>query len=98
MTPTAVYRKLNEVLWSNRLPKATVVFVEDGTMPSCFGLTIHDDICVKPVIFLNRCSTHSWKKTLVHECLHVAEPTLRHGKIFDALVDLYWRKTKKEIL
>ena len=63
MTPTALYRQLNVLLWSGRLPKATVVFTPNLTMPTCFGLTIHDDICVRPVILLNRCAGHSWAKT-----------------------------------
>ena len=88
MTPINVYRRLNKQLWFNRLPPATIVFVDDATIPSCYGLTLDDDVVRKPVIFLNK-SIHSWHKTLIHEMIHIAEPRLRHGKLFSALVETY---------
>ena len=59
---------------------------------------MHDGInlFLKPVIILNSGDRY-WGKTLVHEALHVAEPTLPHGKLFDAIVLRYWRLAKKEI-
>ena len=75
----------------NRLPKAVVVRVSDQVMPRCYGMTIQDDFVVRPVILLNRSTPHHWGKTLIHEMIHVAEPELRHGKTFEALVTTYWR-------
>lgn len=96
VTPAAAYRRLNKLLWMNRLPKATITVVDDATIPRCYGLTIHDEICVHPVILLN--STYKrWGLTLVHEMLHVSEPELRHGKLFDALVNRYWKIARIEI-
>lgn len=93
MTPTAAYKLLNKTLWLNRLPRARVILVDDGTIPKCYGLTIHDDICVKPIILINA-EFPNWGRTLVHECLHVAEPSLSHGPLFEALVNRYWRLLK----
>lgn len=90
MTPAAAYRQLNKLLWLNRLPKATIVLVDDATLPRCYGFTVHNHLCVRPVILLNAAYPH-WGKTLVHEMIHVAEPQLLHGKLFTALVEGYWR-------
>lgn len=96
MTPSTAYRNLNRLIWLNRLPKATITLVGAETLPHCYGLTVHDDVCVRPVILLN---THykKWGKTLVHEMLHVAEPSLRHGKVFSILVEFYWRIAKTNL-
>jgi hypothetical protein len=96
MTPDAAFRRLNRLLWLNRLPKPVITLVDDSAMPSCFGLTINNDRdFTAPLVFLNTCQ--NWGKTLVHECLHIAEPELAHGKLFEALVECYWRKARKEI-
>jgi hypothetical protein len=79
-----------------RLPLATVLFAEKSTIPNCYGITLFDRDFVRPVIFLNS-ETTRWGKTLVHECLHVAEPALPHGVIFDMLVESYWRRARKEL-
>ena len=85
MNPTVAYHKLNALLWLNRLPKATVVFVDNETLPNFNGITLHDGQCMfmRPVIVLNH--TPRWGRILVHEMLHVAEPKLPHGKVFDFL-------------
>ncbi len=96
MKPETAYRRLNVLLWMGRLPKATIKFVDDKTLPYCYGVTLFDADFALPVILLN--SRHSrWGKTLIHECLHVAEPLLPHGKVFEAIVNSYWRKAKKSI-
>lgn len=59
-------------------------------MPDDCGVTLFDADFVRPLIILNS-SDKKWAKTLVHEMLHVAEPELNHGKVFEALVSLYWR-------
>lgn len=97
MSPKVAYSRLNRLLWMGRLPNATVSFVDNETIPCLHGITMNDGIDFqRPVILLNQTSS-CWGETLVHECLHVAEPTLRHGDIFDALVTRYWRKARKEI-
>lgn len=96
MTPTAAYRHLNRLLWMGRLPHATVVRVTNATIPRCYGITVHDDIVVRPVILLN-CDQAHVGKTLVHEMLHVAEPLLNHGDIFEALVNKYWNYARKNL-
>ena len=95
MTPAAAFQRLNKLLWADRLPKISVSLVDNATLPTCYGLTLTDDIIKKPIILLN--SNHRWGKTLVHEMLHVAEPNLNHGKIFYALVDSYLRFAKQHI-
>src|ERR1035437_1621960 len=95
VTPAQAYAQLNRLLWSNRLPKARIVIGNDLTR-KCMGLTIQDDVLVQPVIFLNS-AYKRWGSTLVHEIVHVAEPSLGHGKLFDALVNHYWRAAKKVI-
>jgi len=89
MTPAAAYKRFNRLLWANRLPKATITFVTDATLPSCYGITLQDDVCVQPVILLNE--KYPWGKTLIHEMIHVAEPLLPHGKTFTNLVEFHWR-------
>ena len=96
LTPTAVYKRLNKIIWYGRLPEAIFKFVPDATIPECYGITIHDELVVHPVILLNE-TQKNWGNTLVHEAVHVAEPQLRHGVIFDALVETYWRIAKKKI-
>ena len=96
MTPTSVYKRLNKLIWLGRLPKAVIKIVPDETIPTCYGVTIHDDVVVRPVILLNA-SFKRWGKTLLHECVHVAEPELHHGVIFDALVETYWHIARKKI-
>lgn len=97
MTPTTAYKRLNQLLWHGRLPKATVIFVDSKTIPHIHGITLDDKISLfmRPVIMLNRASALG--PTLVHEMLHVAEPTLQHGVLFEALVQRYWRFAKKNI-
>ncbi len=96
MRPDVVYRRLNKLLWMNRLPPATITFVDNETIPTCYGITLFDRDFARPVIVLN--SSHKrWAKTLIHEIVHVSEPTLNHGVIFDALVEIYWRRAKKAI-
>ena len=97
LTPSLAYRRLNRLLWRNRLPKAKIVLVDNSILPTCYGMTLHDDDFVAPVIFLNLSGKNHWQKTLVHECLHIAEPALHHGVIFEALVETYWRNAKKNL-
>ena len=94
MTPAAEYRRLNKILWMGRLPKATVKFIDDEALPRCYGITLFDLDFVLPVIFLNASNKKNWKKTLIHEMIHVSEPSLPHGKTFDALVNIYFRLSK----
>lgn len=94
MGPKATYRRFNKLIWNGRLPKAVVTFVEDDVMPRCFGLTLFDDDFARPIIYL-AAGNKRWPKTLLHEMIHVAEPSLPHGKIFETLVESYWRYTKK---
>lgn len=96
MTPTSVYKRLNHLIWYGRLPVAVIHVVPDATLPECKGITIHDDLVVRPVILLNA-SSNCWGKTLVHEMMHVAEPLLQHGVIFDGFVDRYWVLARKHI-
>ena len=94
MGPAATYRRFNKLVWNNRLPKAIVTFVEDDVMPKCYGITLFDNDFARPVIYL-AVGNKRWPKTLIHEMLHVAEPSLPHGVIFTALVDSYWRYAQK---
>jgi hypothetical protein len=79
-----------------RLPDAKVEFISADILPNCYGITLHDKDFALPVIFLNG-SDKRWGKTLIHECLHVAEPELPHGWLFDSLVRLYHRRAIKYI-
>jgi hypothetical protein len=94
--PTTAYRKLNKLLWMGRLPMATIHFADPATIPDCYGITLYDRDFACPVIFLNS-GDKKWGKTLIHEALHVAEPELPHGEIFDALVRLYYLRAIKNI-
>ena len=95
MTPSRAYKKLNQLLWMGRLPAARVMRVESASLhPRCYGVTMHNDIYVRPVILLNSRYAR-WGKTLMHEMVHVAEPELSHGWLFDCLVERYWRIAKK---
>ena len=98
LTPFQAYCRLNDLLWLGRLPRATIIFAENDTIPNVHGVTMHDgyDLFVKPIIVLNRGDAW-WGKTLVHEMLHVAEPALPHGPAFDKIVRRYWRIAKKEL-
>lgn len=96
VTPSVAYARLNKLLWMNRLPNATILFVDNATIPHMHGVTLHDAaMFLKPIIVLNR--TTPWGPTLVHEMLHIAEPTLAHGVLFDKIVRRYWHIAKKEI-
>ncbi len=96
MRPLTVYNRLNKLLWLNRLPNATVSFTDDATIPRCYGITLFDNDFAKPVIFIN--DTHKkWGRTLIHEMVHVAEPQLPHGRIFELLVNSYWLYARKNI-
>lgn len=88
--PPELYRRLNHLLWLNRLPSATILLIEDNVIPKCRAVSIQDDLFVKPVIFLNTKYKH-WAKSLVHEMVHIAEPRLEHGLQFDSLVNFHWR-------
>jgi hypothetical protein len=92
-TPASEYKRLNKLLWFGRLPKATVKFIDDEAMPNCYGITLLDRDFALPVIFINS-ATKNWLPVLIHECLHVAEPLLPHGKLFDSLVKFYVRQAK----
>jgi len=98
MTPQTAYNRLNRLIWHGRLPEAKVIFVDDSFIPNCWGVTLHDEgnLFPKPVIIINLLRKN-WGETLVHEALHVAEPTLRHGTVFNALVAIYWRRAKKDM-
>jgi hypothetical protein len=93
MTPKAAYNRFNKIIWNGRLPKAIVTLVDDAVIPKCFGLTLFDDDFAQPVIYL-AARNKRWIKTLIHEMIHVAEPSLPHGKLFNALVETYWRYSK----
>jgi len=96
MTPQEAYKRLNRLLWDGRLPAATIVIVDHATMPTMHGVTMNGHkMFMKPIILLNHQTP--WGLTLVHEMLHVAEPVLEHGKIFDGIVTRYWRYAKKHI-
>ena len=92
-----LYARLNRLIWLDRLPKARIVPLEKTSlMPGCMGYTVHDEFFIKPVIFINLGYKY-WGKTLIHEMLHTAEPELPHGRIFNAMVDFYWRIAKKKL-
>lgn len=94
MNPLQEYRRLNSLIWYGRLPDATIVMVDNATIPYVHGITCHNTtLFVKPVIILNRNSP--WKRTLVHEMIHVAEPELAHGPVFDHIVRRYYRLAQK---
>jgi len=96
MSPQQAYGRLNTLLWRGRLPNATVWFISDATMPTNYGITMWDEDFVLPIIFINS-SRKRWLKVLIHECLHISEPTLEHGEIFEKVVNRYWRIARKEI-
>lgn len=93
-TPAYAYRHLNNLLWDGRLPAAHVTFIDDAVMPNNFGITLWDDDFRLPVIFINA-SRKRWLKILIHEMCHVSEPSLPHGKTFEALVAFYLRAAKQ---
>jgi hypothetical protein len=94
--PSTAYNRLNKLLWLGRLPAATIKFLDNETIPRCYGLTLFDQDFARPVIFLNA-DEKKWGRTLLHECLHVAEPQLPHGIVFEKLVNSYWRYARKHI-
>lgn len=96
MKPATAYTRLNNLVWAGRLPPATVQFIDNETIPRCYGLTLFDQDFARPVIFINSNHKH-WGRTMVHECLHVAEPLLEHGALFDTLVSRYWKIARKNI-
>lgn len=98
LTPQTAYKRLNRLLWRGRLPDAKVFSVPNPTMPYTHGVTMDDgiDLFLKPVIVLNS-GDRFWGETLIHECLHVAEPHLSHGVVFEKIVRRYFRLAKKEI-
>jgi hypothetical protein len=96
MRPATAYRRLNKLLWRGRLPAATIQFVDAETLPGCYGITLFDDDFARPVILLNS-SDKKWGKTLIHEAVHCAEPSLNHGVAFDILVETYWKIARKQI-
>lgn len=93
MSPQQAYDYLNQHLWAGRLPEAKVDLVENELMPKCWGLTIAVPGLARPVILLN-INNRKWEVTLVHEMLHIAEPMLPEGKLFESLVRFYWEKAK----
>ena len=93
MTPASAYRSLNNLLWEGRLPSAHVTFIDDTVMPDNYGITLWDEDFRLPIIFINA-SRKRWLKVLIHEMTHVAEPSLPHGKTFEALVAFYLRAAK----
>ena len=93
MTPATAYRCLNKLLWRNRLPNAFVNFIDTEAMPSNYGITMWDEDFALPVIFINS-ETKRWLRVLIHEMIHVAEPSLPHGKTFETLVAFYLREAK----
>ena len=96
MKPTTAYKLLNKLIWRGNLPDAKVELLHETFIPKCYGITLFDDDFARPIIYLNAADKR-WGKTLVHECLHVGEPLLPHGKEFDKLVNRYWRYAKKHI-
>ena len=70
-----------------------VTFIDDTAMPTSFGITLWDEDFRLPVIFINA-ARKRWLKVLIHEMLHVADPSLPHGKTFEALVTFYLRAAK----
>jgi hypothetical protein len=91
------YNRINRLIWNGRLPKpGKLEFIDSDAMPNSYGITCYDGDFVRPVIFLNA-GDKRWGKILIHECLHVAEPMLPHGPIFELLVSRYWRLAKKNI-
>ena len=93
MTPQGTYNRLNKLLWRGRLPTATVWFVSDATMPTNFGITMWDSDFRLPIIVINA-SQKRWLKILIHEILHIAEPEMPHGELFESLVAFYVRAAK----
>ena len=96
MKPLTVYNRLNKLLWMGRLPEATIKFLDNETIPACYGVTLFDSDFAKPVIFLNA-SHKKWGRTLIHEMIHIGAPALEHGEIFEALVSIYWRYAKSRV-
>ena len=92
-TPAAEYRRLNRLLWKGRLPRATVYWIDEETMPRNYGITMWDSDFVLPVIVLNS-SEKRWLRVLIHEIIHIAEPNLPHGKLFESLIKFYVRAAK----
>ena len=96
-SPQVVYQRLNRLIWLNRLPKAKIMLVENSYLPTCLGVTLPcgegSAPFARPIIILN--AGRFWEKTLLHEMLHIAEPSLLDGRMFDALVERYWNQFKR---
>lgn len=98
MTPQTLYARLNRLFWRGRLPDATAVLVDDATLPTEWGITLREEDCfMHPLIALNTSKPGGWGKILIHEMLHVAEPELKHGDLYEALVCYYWARAQREI-
>ena len=101
LTPSRMYRILNRRIWLNRLPAAKIVFVKNSHIPRLAAITLHDGegLFAKPVICVNlkQKKNKHWALALIHEMVHVAEPELQHGRIFNALVRQYWFMTQKHL-
>lgn len=70
--------------------------VENARIPNIHGVTLdHQFLFVKPIIIMNA-KTPSVRH-LIHEMIHIAEPALQHGVLFDALEHQYWLLAKKHI-
>lgn len=98
MTPQHLYGRLNKLLWFGRLPDATVILVDNETMPKLWGIVMNrDENFALPIVVLNYFRPGGWGITLVHEMLHIAEPELRHGTAFNSIVNAYWARAQREI-
>lgn len=95
LTPDRAFEEINNLIWDSRLPTIPVFLVPDSFMPDNWGITLYDEEFTEPLILLN--NKRPWGRCLIHEMLHVAEPQLEHGKVFDSLVRQYWTIAKKEI-
>jgi hypothetical protein len=96
MRPETAYKQLNKIIWKNNLPSAVVIVIDDPWIPRCNGVTLFDNDFMLPVIFINA-GHKRWGKTMVHEMLHVAEPLLEHGAVFETMVNRYWKIAQKKI-
>ena len=93
MRPQDAYVLLNRRFWLNRLPNAKIELVENSVIPTCWGLTLVGDQLARPIVLINE-KNRKWEITLLHEMVHLAEPELPEGKLFDALVRHYWNRAR----
>jgi hypothetical protein len=97
MRLATAYKRVNTLIWHDRLPEPGVLkFVDNETLPTDYGMTVHAVPFAKPIIVLNK-RDKGYDKTLIHEMLHVAEPELNHGALFEILVRRYLRLARKNI-